>query len=66
MCEPLKGKIEEHIAYGGSAFFFDVDDVKSAVEGFFKELFEERENDGNLKLSDYIRLKKKWFPDVIE
>jgi hypothetical protein len=38
MCEPLRGKIEEHNEYGGIEKFFIFDDVKSAVEGCIEEI----------------------------
>ena len=69
--EPLKGKIcrlvdapwdvdEEERA-------FDFRDVKSAVQGFIKEVKFYTDEDGDclLPTDEIIELVKKWFADVI-
>ena len=62
-CEPLKGK---SIKEDCGCYHYEKDAVASAVEGFFNEFFERQERDSNLKMSDVLSLKRKWFWDVIE
>ena len=56
----------KEIEEDNSSYDFTFEDVKSAVNGFFEELFEEIQENGQPKMSDYLRLKRKWFEDVIE
>jgi len=61
MCEPLKGKIHW---YEDGQPLVEFVDVKSAVEGFQKEIDEYVTIQESYQIVD--KLIKKWFEDVIE
>ena len=69
-CEPLKGKIETTIEPFTKRKYkmFDFDDVKSAVQGFIKEVKFYTDEDGDclLPTDEIIELVKKWFADVTD
>ena len=75
MCEPLRGKkhaissdyygIEE----AETVEIFSKEDVKSAVEGFLKEMKKHKKmyawSDGDKAIDDCVEFAEKWFGDVI-
>ena len=64
MCEPLKGKTYKgHMLLNENKFCYE--DVKSAVEGFLKEIIQHNHN-GVVWTDDVINLANKWFEDVID
>jgi len=69
MCEPLKGK---KFSYNDESYYehgslFQFKDVKSAVEGFLKEVIKQGEfENGHIHVTEVKWLVKRWFEDVID
>jgi len=76
MSKPLRGKIFQYLGQKNNIGLFKEDkkgcyflksDVKSAVEGFFKEINNLREEYGNyIDSRDVLKKIEEWFEDVIE
>jgi len=77
MCEPLKGKREKYKSYNTGNPSYDegvstgyesaMENIKSAVEGFLKDIMKHGKFERNHIHTTEVRLLvNRWFEDVIE
>lgn len=62
---PFEGAQVE-FEYDDDGIMFSTHDVQLAVEGFFDYLIEWRQENGEPKMSDLLRMKREWFRDVVD